>query len=99
MTLRARVTKHIQLGAGLVRFAAFIATHPDLPIEKAEQTFSIGPGAFAERKREADLIAKSYNARTQWRNGYYMAEFAKGGLVHEIHFAPMICEQNTGDDA
>lgn len=89
MTLHSRVASRISLVAGLIRFAAFVETNPDLPIEQVTQTFPV------KSKAEADEIAASLRMRTTWRDGYYMAEGEIRGHMTEIHFAPPITDPDA----
>ena len=91
MTLHSRIKRHLELGAGLTSLAAFLKVHPDLPFDGTiTQTFPIASRA------DADQIAGALEARTTWRNGYYMAERDFSGLLRlEIHFVPPITEQDA----
>lgn len=100
MTLRARIAKRIRFVAAMEQVIAFLETHPGAAIgETMEDTFTIGPGTFEERKAEADRIAATWEATTIWRNGYYMAERRFGSLVQELHFAQVIMRPDGGGDA
>ena len=85
MTLHSRISSRVSEVAGLIRFMAYIETHPAQRIEKASQTFPVSS------KDEADKIAESLGARTLWRDGYYMAERED----IEIHFAPLITGEGS----
>jgi hypothetical protein len=84
MTLHSRISSRVCEVAGLIRFMAYIETHPERRIEKASQTFRVSS------KDEADKIAESLGARALWRDGYYMAERED----IEVHFAPLITEES-----
>jgi hypothetical protein len=89
MTLHSRVARRISLVAGLIRYAAFAETNPELPIEQVTQTFPV------KSKAEADQIAASLRMRTTWRDGYYMAEGEIGRHPAEIHFVPPITDPDA----
>jgi hypothetical protein len=89
MTLRSRVTSRTSLVAGLIRYAAFAETHPQLPIPQVTQSFPV------KSKAEADEIAESLGVRTTWRDGCYMAEGEIRSRPMEIHFVPTITDPDA----
>lgn len=89
MTLRQCVARELSRLSTDAQVRASLDANPDV------LGLTVSHTVVVRSKEQADRIATAVGIPTMWKNGYYMAAKEFGGVLVEIHFAPMITSEES----